>query len=723
MKRSVLKLLAWVIGSFVVLFFYFWWLGEIGKDDPINDKDPDESGKIQLTTGWKFNDEVSHGEDRFLNDSLWITVVTDSLPSEYNGEPAWFRLHLPKGRLDKSEIYAIEMNHYGASEIYLNGKKVADYGRVAENPEEEIIMQPASIPVQICPDANEENILAVHYSNLRWKEFTSDFNSYRPGFNLGLITSDAAIGKQSVIRSSIVASTSIGIFLATLALIHFLLYLFYRRASENLFFSLFSLSYAVIFFLTGLSAHTTDPDIIRSANKLLMLMANPILFFTLLLFVYRVYEKSFPKIGWLAVISSILSACYILFGWFGMGVFSMSGVWLAVFTVFTMLIETVRAIREKRPGARIMGVSIILFALFIFFLLSLLFYSAGRGLHISLNEPAFLVVLLLLMLCIPISMSVYLAYKFSVTSRHLEKQLREVESLSTRTIEQEKEKQKILSEQKEILEVQVKERTAEIVEQKKVIEEKNKDITDSIHYAKKIQDAMLPTGEFVSQLFPNAFILFRPKDIVSGDFYWVAEQGGYKYIAAVDCTGHGVPGALMSMTGNNFLNQLVLERNVASPSEILAGLDDAVRKSLRQDRAETESKDGMDIALCRFNADLTRLNYSGANRPLWVVRNKQLMEYKATKQSIGGSEINSTFTEHELELQSGDCIYIFSDGYADQFGGPEGKKFMTKNMKELLVGVTDQSPAEQKRTIEEAITGWMGSLTQVDDILVIGIQV
>ncbi len=259
----------------------------------------------------------------------------------------------------------------------------------------------------------------------------------------------------------------------------------------------------------------------------------------------------------------------------------------------------------------------------------------------------------------------------------------------------------------------------------KEIEEKNKDITDSINYSKRIQDASLPPIELNHQLFPDSFILFKPKDIVSGDFYWYAEKNGKKLIAACDCTGHGVPGALMSMLGINFLNQIVNENGITSPTEILNLLHKEIRTALKQEE-QNESKDGMDIALVTFNSE-TEIEYAGAHRPLWIIddKKKESIEIKPDKFSIGGlqSETERKFTNHKIGLSKGDSIYIFSDGYADQFGGVGGKKFMTKNFKSLLLNTHSKPMVEQKHILKQAMKEWKGERYQVDDVLVIGIRI
>ncbi len=281
------------------------------------------------------------------------------------------------------------------------------------------------------------------------------------------------------------------------------------------------------------------------------------------------------------------------------------------------------------------------------------------------------------------------------------------------------------------LEQRVIERTAEIYKQKEQIEgqkleleQKNQDITDSIKYAKRIQEAILPPDQLIDNSLPESFVLYEPKDIVSGDFYWMANRGEDTYIAAVDCTGHGVPGAFMSMIGYNLLNQIVNEKGITEPSKILDELHSGVRKALKQDMEDSESRDGMDLALCKINNKKKHLEYSGAYRPLYLVRDNEIVETKGNKFAIGGQEIthSSDFTNHELKISKGDTFYIFSDGYADQFGGENSKKFMTKRFKNLLLDIQEKTLNEQKKVLKETIKKWRGSIRQIDDILVIGIR-
>lgn len=259
------------------------------------------------------------------------------------------------------------------------------------------------------------------------------------------------------------------------------------------------------------------------------------------------------------------------------------------------------------------------------------------------------------------------------------------------------------------------------------IEEKNKDITDSINYARRIQTAILPSMENIQKHLKESFVLYQPKDIVSGDFYWYAEKNNKLILAVADCTGHGVPGAFMSMIGNDFLTQTVIEKGITQPNLILTQLHDGVKNALKQDTDAAETKDGMDICLIAIDKnDLTHVEYAGALRPLWVVKkaNAELVEYKADKHSIGGSYSSEQrdFTNHVLKLEKGDSLYMSSDGYADQFGGAQGKKFMTKNMKELIVAMQSKSMSQQGTELHEALVGWKQGRQQIDDILVVGVK-
>jgi ligand-binding sensor domain-containing protein/serine phosphatase RsbU (regulator of sigma subunit) len=289
--------------------------------------------------------------------------------------------------------------------------------------------------------------------------------------------------------------------------------------------------------------------------------------------------------------------------------------------------------------------------------------------------------------------------------------------------------QKLIKE-KQILEAKVEERTFELKESNLKLEHAYTDIKDSINYAEKIQRAILPMDDLIKKYLPDSFVLFQPRDIVSGDFYWFGtinidedQEKDYILFAAADCTGHGVPGAFMSMVGNTILNEIVLTNKIFNPGVILHQLHLGVKKALKQN--ENQSRDGMDIALCCIDIKNNKLLYAGANRPLWIVDDNGLTEIKATKSAIGGFTDDSTvFFEHEINLKPDMQVYAFSDGYPDQFGGPEGKKFMTKRLKDLLVANQNLSFKEKKEFLMVTIKEWMGlEYEQIDDILLIGFKV
>jgi serine phosphatase RsbU (regulator of sigma subunit) len=260
--------------------------------------------------------------------------------------------------------------------------------------------------------------------------------------------------------------------------------------------------------------------------------------------------------------------------------------------------------------------------------------------------------------------------------------------------------------------------------QNQIIAQKNKDITDSINYAKKIQEAMLPAVSQIQKAFPQSFVIYQPKDIVSGDFYWFSEKQGKYFIAVVDCTGHGVPGAFMSMIGNDMLYDAVADKGLIVPGEVLTSLNQQVKNSLKQNDTESGSRDGMDAVLCVFEKDLLEMNYSGANRPLYVMRDDVIEIKEATKASIGGlTDSGQVFDSKHFSLQKGDTIYLFSDGFCDQFGGQSGKKFTTKRFRALLEQIKDQIMADQEKSLNRTFLEWKRENEQVDDVLVVGIRI
>lgn len=271
-----------------------------------------------------------------------------------------------------------------------------------------------------------------------------------------------------------------------------------------------------------------------------------------------------------------------------------------------------------------------------------------------------------------------------------------------------------------------KKMNALIASQKKEVELKNQEILDSISYAKRIQTAILPTDEYFKSKFKESFILYLPKDIVAGDFYWMEEKDNLLIFAVADCTGHGVPGAMVSVVCHNALNRCVREFNLTNPNEILNKAREIIINEF--EKSNEEMKDGMDISLCCLDMDTLLLKWAGANNPFCVVRNKELIEFKADKQPIGNFAHAKDFTMHEIQMLKDDLIYLFSDGYIDQFGGDDegfsnGKKYKSKRLKSLLIELSNQEIEKQKTILRNDFLKWKGKLDQVDDICIVGIRV
>jgi len=267
---------------------------------------------------------------------------------------------------------------------------------------------------------------------------------------------------------------------------------------------------------------------------------------------------------------------------------------------------------------------------------------------------------------------------------------------------------------------------------KQEIETQHSEIKSSINYAKRIQEAILPSNSLIKKNLPNSFVYYQPKDIVAGDFYWMhflPEPNGWDIngdvvlFAAADCTGHGVPGAMVSVVCNNSLNQSVKEFGITEPNLILNKTRDLVIETFSESIENVQ--DGMDLALCSLNLKTNELKYAGANNPLWIIRNNTMVidEIKPNKNHVGKCDLMTPFISHTIQLQKNDTIYIFSDGYVDQFGGPKGKKFMSAKLKQLLISIHQKPMEEQKTILSNNFHEWKGDLEQVDDVCVLAVRI
>ncbi|MDX2359388.1 MAG: tetratricopeptide repeat protein [Crocinitomicaceae bacterium] len=255
-------------------------------------------------------------------------------------------------------------------------------------------------------------------------------------------------------------------------------------------------------------------------------------------------------------------------------------------------------------------------------------------------------------------------------------------------------------------------------EQKKLVETKSDEIQASIQYAKRIQAAILPQYKAVTDALNNVFVIFKPKDVVAGDFYWLEKRDSCILFAVADCTGHGVPGAMVSVVCNNGLNRSVREHGLTDPGKILDSTREIIVREF--EKSEDDVKDGMDIALCCLEGN--QLNYAGAHNPLWIIRKGELLHFKANKEPIGKFETPTPYTTHNIELEKGDTIYLFSDGLVDQFGGPQNKKYKSVNFKKLLLSIQEKSMGKQKELIQKAFYEWKGTEEQIDDVCVLGFR-
>ena len=307
-------------------------------------------------------------------------------------------------------------------------------------------------------------------------------------------------------------------------------------------------------------------------------------------------------------------------------------------------------------------------------------------------------------------------------SRNLDDALLQKAEAQQKALDALLEKEKLILQQNELLETQVQQRTAELQQQKLLVEEKNKEILDSIHYASYLQRAILPSEETLASFFKESFVLYQPKDIVAGDFYWIEPVDDGHIVVVADCTGHGVAGALLSMLGISLLNHLVRDKNITRPAELLNQLRIEVSRSLNQ--AETHAAEGMDIAVCHINCSAKQITFAGAYRPLVFISGNELKTLSGNKIVIGGNNIlqQQEFINQTISFDDAGTVYLFTDGYADQFGGEKNKKLMSGKLKELLLEKHNLPMKEQLTFFTDYLKKWRGKNDQVDDVLLLGFR-
>jgi serine phosphatase RsbU (regulator of sigma subunit) len=648
-------------------------------------------------------------------------VFADLLKKKRN---MWFRIKLKIDSTLLGKPLAIIMDQQGACDIYIDGALFKSYGIVSDSKEKEERYHTHNQPVTYTFNRDTIHTIAVRFS---------DHSDNPEGFEMYIDDIDDAISSVQLITKIAMGFPTVmfGFFFA-LCIVHLLIYLFERKKSFNLFYGIFIGSVAFSLLLPTVYYNITDMVIIEKIEYWSSMIV-PIYLICFIAILYALFNNLKHKLFLIEAALAAIDVCLYAFRSPYSGAISGLIGLIAYIDSFRL---SIKGIRQNKEGAKFVGFGVLgstIFLIISFFWITfgaIFIGSSESESGITFLIVGFLVLVAAAIFSMPFSVSVYLAYNFASTNRRLEKQFSEIHALSELNLKQEQEKKAILEGQNEALEQQVAERTKEIMLQNEVILRQSREVSDSIHYASRIQQAMIPSIEKLSAVFPDSAYIFRPKAVVSGDFLFYSEAEGLYVFAVVDCTGHGVPGAMMSMIGSMLLHQIVTEANTSQPNLILEELNQRLIMILRQNETTSETRDGMDIALCVYHPEEQWIEYAGAMRPLYIIRDSKneqpsIEEIKANKRSIGGLmyEMKSSFYTHRIQLATGDRIFMFSDGFADQFGGPKGKKFMLRNFKALLEHSSRLSLRQQINALNQSFDDWKGENEQVDDVLVLGLEI
>ena len=677
------------------------------------------------TAKWKYHkgDDITWAKPDF-NDAAWDSVKSkldlDELKPNYFNGIGWFRLSVNIDTVLVNKPIAFSIAHNGASQIYLNGKLIKHYGKVCALDSGEKRIDPQGEPFAIAFIKCKNNIIAIRYSNTRAQQYCTKYGENEVGFYFKIRPINSAISSYaSSGEITLIISMSIFGFFVALGVLHLLIFLFYHKQPANLLYSIFVFILAMAFLTSAIAQTSPLPDY-SIITKHYFALSLPVLFLSLLAMIYMLFKFNYTLYFKICV---GLVGSFILLDFFHIQfLLDIQPILISVLITivcFDCGYRVSQAVKQKKDGAWIIasGVMLFLWLIGIFYLIALL----NGGINISKFDfwaIVLLIMFVLIILSIPLSMSIYLARDFARTNKNLTVQLEQVQILSQQAIEQEQEKQKILNEQNTMLEHQVAERTAEL-------SEKNKEMTDSIRYAQRIQKALMSSKNLLDKNLPEHFVFFNPKDIVSGDFYWASlmHDGRFALVTA-DSTGHGVPGAFMSLLNISYLNEAVNERQLTDTSDILNHARKKIIQSLAEDGTADGGKDGMDCSITAYNFKTKTMQYSAANNPVWVIRDNAILEFPADKMPVGKHDRDTVpFTAHNVQLQAGDVVYTLTDGYADQFGGDKGKKFKYKPMQDLLLSICNLPMDLQKEKLTAAFNNWKGALEQVDDVLLIGVRI
>ena len=480
--------------------------------------------------------------------------------------------------------------------------------------------------------------------------------------------------------------------------------IFITRSSPMIWFCVFSLSFSL-----KLSSDSAQLSSIQDFYLSLLSGISCVLYF------YSAYKRIPIRIY-----------CYIFFLVtpiiLGINLNQTVVMWIIQPLVWTFVLSTLIIIIDllftwiKNFRRKITGVNVAASGVFLFFLVAA-FSVGGHLLKWEIQTPKHLT--LIAQFYLPVSFVISIMQITRAYSKEKERSQLEVIGLT-------KQNNEILQNQNLYLEKEVAQRTLELQEEKKNVETRNTEILDSIEYAKRIQNTILPSREQLVNSLPASFVLYLPKDIVAGDFYWVHKIHGSDsvLVAACDCTGHGVPGAMVSVVCSNALNKTVNELQLSLPSEILdTTREEVIRALSRNNLHDDEVKDGMDASLALIQFTNRKLFWSGANSPIWISRAGEIIEWAGDKQPIGKNPINKPFTLHEMDLLKDDCLYLFTDGYQDQFGGERNRKFSKRQLRELIISISRDDISRQKDILHQRLTAWKGNQEQIDDICIIGVKI
>jgi serine phosphatase RsbU (regulator of sigma subunit) len=608
-----------------------------------------------------------------------------------------------------NKIYVLYYNVKGSALIFINGKKMLATGYFETGEPEKVQNKMEGFQDILIRDS-VLHFKVVYFPKLFHADFINDLKLGETAWR------DEYLKDK---RNEELRSYSAGAFHIAFAFIFMIIFLFFKAGRENFYFSLYA-------FTVGIYCICQDMTLTPFLDVFLVFLWV-IAFELLSIFLASVVlnkKKSHWLLAGIFIISFAFSFYFSESEDFNVGNAVFFGLLIAlmlIFEIISMLYYLIQGFSHKRWEAKFItwgfftGVLLILSLFVISFLFS---YTYDKRYLILITYTPYLALVTVL-----VTMSIVLGRRNGENQSKLLAQLKEIETLSIENLAREKEKKQLLENQNIELERKVGERTREVLHQKEIIEIKNTEIMDNLKYAKRIQSAILPDEHVIARTFPDFFVCYLPRDIVSGDFYAFTLRGNHALVAVADCTGHGVSGAFMSMIGSSLFNQVVNERNVTAPAQVLEELNREVIYSLKQ--RYSDSNDGMDMAVINVNIAGKKLDFAGANRPLWIIRNNELIEYKPDKVPIGGLQFteNESFTNHSIALQEGDAIYLSTDGFADQFGGKRGKKMMTKTMKEVLLSIQNQKMAEQGKYLLEFFNHWKATEDQVDDVLVMGIRI